>query len=97
MEKMLRDLGDKVSTSDRQRIEQVIEELKQAKQGDDAARIRQLIEQLQQASYAIGQQMYAEQQAASGPQAEPSPGADGGEEDKGKGSDEIFEGEFREV
>ena len=47
------------------RIEQTIEDLKQAKEGDDAARIRQLIEQLQQASYAIGQQMYAQQ--AGGP------------------------------
>jgi len=56
MEKTLRELGDQVSASDRGRIEEVIADLKQAKEGDDAARIKQLIEQLQQASYAIGQQ-----------------------------------------
>ena len=74
MEKTLRDLGDKVSASDRGRIEGIVEDLKRAKDGDDTARIRQLIEQLQQASYAIGQQMYAQQAAAQqtaaeGPQA----------------------------
>jgi molecular chaperone DnaK (HSP70) len=64
MEKTLREIGDQISSEDRQRIEQAMENLKQAKQGDDAAKIRQLIEQLQQASYAIGQQVYAQQQQA---------------------------------
>jgi molecular chaperone DnaK len=95
MEKMLRDLGDKVQASDRGRIESIVGDLKQAKDGDDAARIKQLIEQLQQASYAIGQQMYAQQagaqqqSAAGGPQ----PGGDG----SGQGEEEVVEGEFQEV
>jgi molecular chaperone DnaK len=105
MEKMLRDIGDQISGSDRERIEQIIDDLKQAKQGDDASRIRSLIEQLQQASQAIGQQMYAQQAAAqqagaqqagvqqagpgAGPQAGPSP--EGGDEE------DVVEGDFREV
>jgi molecular chaperone DnaK len=105
MEKTLRELGDRVSASDRERIEQVTEELKQAKEGDDANRIRQLIEQLQQASYAIGQQMYAQQQGAAGgpqagpggfgptPGAGPAPGGNG----RGAGEEEVIEGEFQEV
>ena len=107
MEKTLRDLGDKVSASDRGRIEQSIEELKRAKEGDDTARIRQLIEQLQQASYAIGQQMYAQQQAAGGPQAGaagfgagagPTPGPmPGAGPPPGHGADDVIEGEFQEV
>jgi molecular chaperone DnaK len=97
MEKMLRDLGDKVSASDRGRIEQIVEDLKRAKDGDDISRIRQLIEQLQQASQAIGQQMYAQQQAAAGgpqaaPGAGPRPGAQEGQE-----GDDVVEGEFREM
>jgi len=105
MEKTLRELGDKVSASDRGRVEQVISDLKQAKEGDDAARIRQLIEQLQQASQAIGQAMYAQQgaqqQAAGGPQAGPAgfgggaaPGAGPG---PGGGDEDVVEGEFHEV
>jgi len=96
MEKTLRDLGDQVSASDRGRIEQVIEELKKAKDGDDAARIRDLIERLQQASYAIGQQMYA-QQAGPGPQAGPPPGAQEARQEPGDDGDEVVEGEFREA
>ena len=100
MEKTLRDLGtgNGVSASDRGQIEQIIEDLKQAKDGDDAARIRQLIEQLQQASYAIGQQMYAQQQAAGGPQTGysggPPPGYGAGPP---PGNEEVVEGEFQEV
>ena len=98
MEKSLRDLGDQVSASDRQRIEDIIEELKQAKDSDDKNRIERLIEQLQQASQAIGQAMYAQQQAAAGgtagpgagPQAGPSAGPSAGDE-------EVVEGEFHEV
>ena len=47
----------------RSTIERTIDDLKVAKEGDDTARIKQLTEQLQQASYAIGQQMYAQQAA----------------------------------
>jgi len=110
MEKTLRELGDKVSASDRGRIESIIEDLKQAKEGDDAARIKQLIEQLQQASYAIGQQMYAQQTGAqqAGPQGGPAgfgagagyaggsqPGA-GGKRPEPEAED-VVEGEFQEV
>jgi molecular chaperone DnaK len=94
-EKTLRELGDKVPAGDRSKIEQTIEDLKQAKDGDDVGRIQRLIEQLQQASYAIGQQMYAQQQAAGpgqaggpGPQQRPGNGGDG---------EDYVEGEFHEV
>ncbi len=96
MEKTLRELGDQVSASDRNRIESLIEDLKQAKDGDDKNRIESLIEQLQQASQAIGQAMYAQQQAqAAGAQAGPAsgPGAEPAPEEE----DDVVEGEFHEV
>jgi molecular chaperone DnaK len=101
MEKMLRDLGDKVSASDRGRIEGIVEDLKQAKEGDDAARIKQLIEQLQQASQAIGQAMYASQQAtggqAGGYQGNGGNGGSPGGAGEPSGEEEVVEGEFSEV
>ena len=110
MEKTLRDLGDKVSSDDRGRVEQISEDLKRAKDGDDAARIRQLIEQLQQASYAIGQQMYAQQGAdadgqqagysagpAPGFDAGPPPGYGAGPTPPPPGGDDVVEGEFQEM
>jgi molecular chaperone DnaK len=95
MEKSLRDLGDQVSASDRNRIESIMEDLKQAKDGDDKNRIESLIEQLQQASQAIGQAMYAQQQAAG--QAGPTAGRNGGDEGAGAADEEVVEGEFHEV
>jgi molecular chaperone DnaK len=95
-EKSLRDLGDQLPASDRSAIEQTIEDLKQAKDGDDTARIRQLTEQLQQASYAIGQQMYA-QQAATQQQATPGGNGSGPVPSTDDIGEEFVEGEFREV
>jgi hypothetical protein len=51
-----------------------------------------LIEQLQQSSYAIGQQMYAQQQATAGG---PVPGQ--APDETGPVGDDFVEGEFREV
>ncbi|MEE8391862.1 MAG: Hsp70 family protein, partial [Anaerolineae bacterium] len=93
MEKSLRDLGDQVSASDRERIEQISADLKRAKDGDDTARIQQLIEQLQQASYAIGQQMYTQQEAASGG---PQTGYSAGPPPP-PGGEDVVEGEFQEM
>jgi len=104
-EKVLRDMGDQVSANDRASIEGTLEELRRAKDGDDTARIRQLTEQLPQATYAIGQQMYAQQQAAGGPQPGPFPGEPGqpggpGRQDGRDGGgddDDVVDAEFREV
>jgi molecular chaperone DnaK len=101
MEKSLRELGDQVSASDRNRIEGIIEDLKEAKDTDDKNRIESLIEQLQQASQAIGQAMYAQQQAAAGgaqagPGAGPQTGGGAGPSE-GEEEEEVVEGEFHEV
>jgi molecular chaperone DnaK len=99
-EKVLRELDGQVPSSDRATIEQTITDLKQVKDGDDAARIRELTEQLQQASYAIGQQVYAQQaaaqQQAAGPQAGPQQ-PDAGSSGQSADGDDFVDGEFREV
>ena len=78
VEKSLRDLGDKVPAADRSTIERAIEDLKVAKEGNDTARIKQLVEVLQQASYAIGQQMYAQQAGTQQTGAQQAGGQQGG-------------------
>ncbi len=88
-EKTMRELGDQVPEANRSTIERTVEELRQAKDSDDMARIKQLTEQLQQASYAIGQQMYAQQETASGNGTGQPPHGE-------QSSDEEFvEGEFQ--
>jgi molecular chaperone DnaK len=90
-EKALRELGEKVPENDRQNIEGKITELREAIQGDDMQRIKSLTEEVQQASYALSQQMYAQEGAASAdgaPSQAPEGGADEGD---------VVEGEFREA
>jgi molecular chaperone DnaK len=89
-EKALGELGDKVPANDRDRIEKGIADLREAIEGDDIDKIKRLTEEVQQASYALGQQMYAQQE---GPQAGGEPGDEGGPEEEG----DVVEGEFREA
>ena len=88
-EKALRELGEKVSVEDREKIEKGIAELREAIADDDIDKIKRLSEEVQQASYALSQQLSAQQEE---PQAsgEPSEG-DGAEEG------DVVEGEFREA
>jgi molecular chaperone DnaK len=74
-EKSLKELGDKVSGADKQKIEDAAAALKQALQGDDANLIKQRTEELKQASYKIAEEMYKQQGAAG---SQPGGEADGG-------------------
>jgi molecular chaperone DnaK len=89
MEKTLREVGDKVSDTDRRAIENKIEEVRQAMKTDDVARIRRAMEELKQASYAMSQQMYGQPQAGYQPGGRPGP--------TGPADEGVVEGEFREM
>jgi molecular chaperone DnaK len=107
IDKSLRDLGDKVPATDRATIERTIDDLKRAKESDDTAHIQQLTEQLQQASYAIGQQVYAQQtagsQQAGGAQSGGYAGGPaggpwtGGAPGNNGNTDDVIDGDFSEV
>ena len=89
-EKALNELGDKVPDNDRQSIESKITTLREAIQGDDIGKIKSLTEEVQQASYALSQQLYAQQTP---PEAGESAGDGGSTEEE----DDVVEGEFREA
>ena len=88
-EKALRELGEKVSSEDREKIEKGIANLREAMAGDDIDKIKQLSEEVQQASYALSQQLSAQQEE---PQASGEP-SDGDASEEG----DVVEGEFREA
>jgi molecular chaperone DnaK len=101
-EKALRELGDKVPAGDRSNIEAKIGELKQVMNSDDVQKIRQLSEEVQQASYALGQQMYAQQQgpgagAGGAPGFDPTGGAANGGNGHSASDEDVIEGEFTEA
>ena len=79
-EKSLKELGDKVSPSDKQQIEAAAADLKQALLSDDLELIKEKTEALKQASYKIAEEVYKQQAAAGGEAGDAgfNPGADAG-------------------
>jgi molecular chaperone DnaK len=91
-EKALKDLGEKVSATDRANIESAISDLKRALSGDDKDIIERKAEALAQASATLAQQAYA-QQGAAGAEA-----GTGGTDAGGKtNKDDVVDAEFEEV
>ncbi|NDJ23416.1 molecular chaperone DnaK [Nostoc sp. B(2019)] len=65
-EKQLRDLGDKVSASDRSRVEGLTADLREAINQDNFARIKSLTNELQQALMQVGSAVYAQAGSSAG-------------------------------
>jgi len=89
-EKTLRELGDKVSESDRKMVEEEIEALKKALEKDDLAEIKAKTESLTNASMKLGETLYKAQaeQSAAGNSSDAKP------EEK---DDNVVDADFEEV
>jgi molecular chaperone DnaK len=85
IEKQLKELGDKISSQDRDAINAAMERTRQAASGEDVQAIRQAVSDLQVAAQAMAQ--HAHRPAGDGT----SPGAGGGEN---KGKDDVIDAEF---
>jgi len=93
-EKTLGELGDKVPAAERETIQTLISDLRQAAEGDDKAEIQRLSEELQNAFHALSHQMYAQP----GPSANGSGAAPNGRGQRpGEDEGEVIEGEFTEA
>jgi molecular chaperone DnaK len=94
-EKSLKDLGDKVASEDRARVEAAASDLKAVLRGDDKDIIEKKAEALAEASAKVAQQAYASQ---AGPEAG-AEGAGGGSAGGGQagGKEEVLDAEFEEV
>ncbi len=80
-EKMLKELGDKVTEGTRKGVEGKMEELREALKSDDYQRIRKAFNDLKAESQKIGIEIYQKAQAASPPQEPPPEPKSGGESD----------------
>jgi len=90
-EKLLKDMGDKIASDQREKVESQVKELREAIEGEEKDRIQTLINTLQTDLQAIGQAAY--QQAGAEP--EPNPQAPQGKTDSH--DEDVVEGEFREA
>ncbi|GIV21027.1 MAG: chaperone protein DnaK [Armatimonadota bacterium] len=90
-ERMLRDLGDRVPSDEKLRIEQAISDLRDAINKNDISLIRQRMEALQQESYQLSQRLYeqaSQTYAGTGAQT-------GGSSSGSSGDGEVIDAEFK--
>jgi molecular chaperone DnaK len=94
VEQTLTDLGEKVPTEERLKVESALNDLKGVIKGDDKDKIEKKLEALLQASSGLAQQAYAAGGAeGAGPGAAGGAGAQSAE----GGRDDVLDAEFEEV
>ena len=93
VEQRLKDLGEKVATEERVKVENALNDLKAVLKDDDKDKIEKKLEALMQASSAIAQQAYAQQSGEAGEGAAAAGGAEGSGKDRG----DVLDAEFEEV
>jgi molecular chaperone DnaK len=96
-EKTLKDLGEKVSSEERYKIETAISALKTALSGDDKDAIEARTQELAQASATVAQRAYSQQAGGSAPGADAGASSAGGSGASGGGKDDVLDAEFEEV
>ncbi|MEB3151121.1 MAG: Hsp70 family protein, partial [Sphaerospermopsis sp.] len=79
-EKELRDLGDKVSATDKSRVEELVKNLQEAINQDNFDRIKSLSSELQQVMMQIGSAVYAQAASPDGNSKEPQAQTNRGED-----------------
>ena len=85
-EKSLKEMGDKVNSADKQKIEDAVAALKRSLEGGDTADIKAKTESLQQAAYKIAEEMYKQQGANAGAAGAGGPAGGQAESGAAKGS-----------
>lgn len=90
-EKQLKELGDKLSDSDKEPITKAIEKVREKAKGEDPAAITSALDELRQAMMAMGQAVYQRGQAGDA-------GATGGSSESGASSaeDDTIDVEYKE-
>jgi molecular chaperone DnaK len=95
-EKSLKEYGDKIDASEKQKIEEGVAALKKALEGNDADEIKKASETLMQASHKLAEAVYAKAQGAGGEHggAEPHAQEEAGSAPKGE---KVVDADFEEV
>ncbi len=93
--KSMEQLGDKMESGEKDRIESAIKNLEEAMKGEDKDRIESLTKALGEASAKMAERLYAQQGDAAGPAGAGGAEAAGGE--SGGAKDDVVDAEFEEV
>ncbi|MGQ9456498.1 MAG: molecular chaperone DnaK [Armatimonadota bacterium] len=93
-EKMLRELGDKVPSDDKLRVENAVSQVKSAIESNDTQRIKSSADQLEQETYKLAQLLYG-QAAQAGASADEAAAPGDGSGSKTGGDDGVIDAEFK--
>jgi molecular chaperone DnaK len=97
-EKSIKDLGNKVDSSTKSKVEDAIAALRKAMEGEDTAEIKRLSQELTQASHKLAEAMY---QQASQSEQQTDAGAETGGQTSGGGAgaadEDVVDADFEEV
>jgi molecular chaperone DnaK len=99
-EKNLKEVGDKISASEKEAISKAVADLREAMKGDDAGRLRSAIDSLQRAAFKVAEVLYRQTAGQAGSAA--GAGSTGGTGDAGgrqaaaDAGGETIDAEFRE-
>ncbi len=101
-EKSMKDMGDKISSQDKERIQKEIDAVKKALEEDDTAKIKEATQKLSEVSYEVFGKIYQEQAQAAGAGgaqgADPGFGATGSQGDtKGGSDDDVVDADYEVV
>jgi molecular chaperone DnaK len=94
-EKSLKDLGDKVDSATKAKVEDTTSQLKKAMEGDDEAEIKRLSDELTQSSHKLAEAMY--QQASASQTEEQQAGAESAQQAKTSPDEDVVDADFEEV
>ncbi|HZE98518.1 MAG TPA: molecular chaperone DnaK [Planctomycetota bacterium] len=105
-EKALKDYGDKISASEKEKVEKALENLRKAKDGDKADEIKRATEAVTQASHEFSKHLYeeaAKKQAAAGDGTQTGPSNGGAEAPRAasgagsgkEGDEKIIDADFK--
>lgn len=97
-EKTLKDYGDKISSEEKEKVENALKETKDALASGDTERIKRTSDELMQASYKLAEIMYketAQKPGAESHQTDGNGGPEGSTTENTKPEGEVVDGEFR--
>jgi molecular chaperone DnaK len=96
-ERLIKDLGDKLPSDEKDKVETAIANVKSALEGEDTDRIKTTTDELQQASYALSEILYKQADNNGAPSGDGfhTEGAPEGEEEAAKPADDVIDAEFK--
>jgi molecular chaperone DnaK len=102
VEKLIKDLGDKLDSSEKENLEKQIKELRSALESGNVSEITQKNEELEKVAQELAQKLYAQQGAPGGPGFQGAPGAGfegapGGPSASGQDDSEVVDVDYEIV